>query len=379
MAAAVLGLRSPPLVGRAQELGLLRGVLDDARRGTVAALLVSGEAGVGKTVLLAQATRYAGGSSLVLRVTCLPPTSAALPYQPWRAVLRAAADEGCGAVEDLLDRRSPASAVPLALDRCLDKLSRSRPVVLVVDDLHWADPDSLDALAHLIASTRRRSLAILMGVRDREAGEGHPLRGWLAGVRRLQHFRELALAPLDQVAAGEQLSALVGGPAQPSLVEEVYAATRGNPCLIRLVATGLDQSTRHLPGGGAMTLTSAVLQSWLGLSPAARSLLRVLAVGGRPLEASELEAVVDDARVSRAAASLLREAVKAGVIALQGDGRYWFRHPIQAEALGERVPPAELAYWSSRFAANAAERRSPAGGAASLEPRVGHHAARMAR
>ena len=98
-------------------------------------------------------------------------------------------------------------------DAWLDRRCAERPVVLVIDDLQWADRSTLDAIMYVIAGPSSRRLAVVATLRSGEVGLGHPLQRWLADVRRLPRTTELALGPLDRAGTAAQLELLLGGPA----------------------------------------------------------------------------------------------------------------------------------------------------------------------
>jgi predicted ATPase len=115
-------------------------------------------------------------------------------------------------------------------DAWLDEVCRRRPVVLVVDDLHWADPSSLDVLMYVLAGPTARRVALVATHRTGEVREGHPLRRWLAHVRRLPGVDELLLGRLDRAATAEQLAGVIGAPPHQALVDAVFTRTR---CYVR--------------------------------------------------------------------------------------------------------------------------------------------------
>ena len=194
-------------------------------------------------------------------------------------------------------------------------------------------------------------LALLLTVRRGEVGPGHPLQAWLADVRRLPAFTQLSLGPLDLEETRRQVGALVGAVPHDSLVREVHQRTGGNAYLNRLLVAGISPHATSL-GDHALPedLTAAVLRGWHRLSPAARELTRVAAVGGRVVRGQTLRhalvlAGVDDGT------SLLRECVEAEVLDPQPLDGYWFHHPLQAEALEASLPAAERRRLHAGFAA----------------------------
>jgi DNA-binding CsgD family transcriptional regulator len=341
---------APGFVGRGAELDALCQVLADAAGGRGGALLVTGDAGVGKTRLVQQACAQnvaAGTHLLLLSGACLPLSSMTVPLLPLRGAVRGLpAEERPG-----LDVGSGgAVAAAEDFDQWLTARCVGRPVALVVDDLQWADPATLDVLMWVLAGLTARPLAVLATVRSGELGEGHPLRPWLADVRRLPGFGELALGPLDLEETREQVGALLGGVPHDRLVREVYERTGGNAYLNRLLVSGLPANATSL-GHPALPedLAAAVLRRWHGLSPAARELTRVAAVGARVLRGAALDHVVTLAGVDDPT-PLLRECVGAEVLDPQPLDGYWFHHPLQAEALEASLPGAERSRLHAAFA-----------------------------
>jgi DNA-binding CsgD family transcriptional regulator/tetratricopeptide (TPR) repeat protein len=336
-----------PLVGRAGEIDAVVGLVDAAVRGEGGALLVSGEAGVGKTALVLEASERVGNVAAVLWASCLPLTSLAVPFLPLASALRGwAADRDVpvpvlgGSAED----------GPAGFDAWLDALCRQGVVLLVVDDLQWADQSSLDVLMYVLAGMAGRRLAVITTVRTGE--ESQSLRRWLADVRRLPGVAELRLGRLDRVATGEQLAGLLGRPPHQSLVDDVCARTRGNAYLNTLLVRGLSPDVRSLPAGLPTDLREAVIRTWRGLSTPAQELTRLVAVAGRPQRADQLDEVTAATGVSGdVVVPLLREAVDAAVLEVGADGMYWFVHPLLAEALEQELLPEERATLHAVFAA----------------------------
>ncbi|WP_438855530.1 helix-turn-helix transcriptional regulator [Agromyces sp. M3QZ16-3] len=347
----------PQLAGRERELDIVGGLLDRAWDEGAQALVVSGDAGVGKTALVAAACelRRADGETLV--GACLPLTSMSIPFLPIRSALRGnphlpappleAAD---GAGRDFAVR----------FDAWLDEQCARRPVRLVIDDVQWADRSTLDTLMYAIAGPASRRLAIVVTLRAGEVGLGHPLQRWLADVRRLPRTSELELGPLDRAGTAAHVERLLGTLPHQSLIDDVHARSRGNPYFTRLLVAGLAPDARAVPDSFPADLSAAVLQSWYRLSQPTRHLATMLAVGGRAMRADELAAVVGGTDVA-ATRSLLLEAVDAGTLDLLDDGGFWFHHPLNAEALEATLGSDERREWHRRFA-DAIE----AGGAAEL-------------
>ena len=230
---------------------------------------------------------------------------------------------------------------PVEFDSWLTGAGRRRPVVLVVDDLHWADQSTLDVLMYVLAGLADRRLAVLTTIRAGEVRESHPLRRWLADMRRLPGVRELRLERLDRAGTGEQLAGLLGGPPHESLVDQVYARTDGNAYLTTLLARGLPPDARSLPAGLPTELNDAAARAWRSLSSPAQALTRLIAVAGRPQRSEQLGKLAAQTGVTGDVVPLLREAVDAAVLQVGTPETYWFVHPLLAEVLEAGLLPEE--------------------------------------
>jgi DNA-binding CsgD family transcriptional regulator len=328
---------APAVIGRADELDAVRAVVDAAGRGTASALLISGEAGVGKTSLVRTVTETAG----TVWASCLPLTSLAVPLLPLRSALRSfpgAPDLGT-------------TDAVLAFDAWLTQTSAQRPVVLVVDDVQWADQSSLDVLMYVLAGRPDRRLGVLLTMRSGEDSDGHGLRRWLADVRRLPRVTELRLDRLDRVGTRDQLTALLGRAPHESLVDDVHARSLGNPYLTSLLTKGLSPDATALPVGLPSELRDALSRAWHQLSPAARRLTAILAVAGAPERSTDLAGVAASVGFADPVVPLLREAVDTGVLRADAAERYWFAHPLLAEVLVDVLLPEERRALHAAFAA----------------------------
>jgi DNA-binding CsgD family transcriptional regulator len=334
------------LVGRAGEVAAVVGLVSGAAKGEAGALLIAGEAGVGKTALVRDASARVGGDADVLWAPCLPLTSLAVPFLPLTSALR---EWAAGRDAPMPVLGGSAGEGPTGFDTWLGELGRQRPVLLVVDDLQWADQSTLDVLMYVIAGLAGRRLGVVTTVRTGE--EGDPLRRWLADVRRLPGVSELSLGRLDRVATGEQLAGLLGRPPHESLVDDVFARTRGNAYLTTLIVRGLSPDARSLPAGIPTRLREAATRAWHGLSPPARALTRLVAVGGRPQRADQLVGVAATTGVDGDVVSLLRDVVDAAVLEVGTDETYWFVHPLLAEVLEAGLLPDERKTLHAAFAA----------------------------
>src|SRR5687767_10834616 len=209
---------SSRLIGRAAELAELEAALADAGDERPTLAFVAGESGVGKSRLLAELEQLAVESgALVLAGDCVDLGESELPYVPLVAALRPLARSGDAALtEPLREAVAPLlpglAAPPELADpgrdigaqarlfegllSLLDALAVERPVLLLIEDLHWADRSTRAALAFLARSLSRERVLVVASYRPDELHRRHPLRPLLADLERHPHSRRLSLAPL---------------------------------------------------------------------------------------------------------------------------------------------------------------------------------------
>jgi hypothetical protein len=332
------------VVGRADELRRLSGLVRDACEGRFGTVVVEGDAGIGKTTLVRAACEAAGEGALVLSGACLPLTSVAVPYLGLRSAVRGLGAEARPRVAEWgtagTGNDEPATPVPLAVDDWLSTQCEKRPVVLVVDDLQWADQETLDVLMYLVAGPPDRALAMVMTVRTEEVGTDHRLSGWLADARRLPGVESIAVPPMTREEVADVAARELGGQPHVSLVDDLDELSGGNPYLAKLLLEGLDPSSRTIPERWPGALREAVLRSWHRLSSEARRLTVLLAVDGTTAGSADLDRLADIASVDEPARAV-DEAVAAGVLELRADETYWFHHPLYAELIEQQLPPGE--------------------------------------
>lgn len=349
---------SQGFVGRIHELETIRSVVDGACSGRMGALLVSGDAGIGKTRLVEAATATpADGSGadrdgLVLVGACLPLSTMSVPLAPLRAALRRAPPELRPPALSGAASQEVTGGAPVLIDDWLERVCSQRPVVLVVDDLQWADESTLDVLMFVLAGSTDRRLAVLVTLRYGEIGTGHPLNRWLADMRRMPCVSKLSLGPLARHETRDQLAAIHAVTPHESLVTEVFTRSGGNAYFNKLLVEALPPGSRHLGADLPDDLRTAVLGAWHRLSPRARDLVRVIAVGGEVALGPSLTRAARLARVDvDDAPRILREAVDAGLLDVDARGGYWLHHPLQAEALEADLSPEEGRRLHAEFAA----------------------------
>ena len=375
---------SPRLVGRADELAQLEAALERARADSPAAVLVAGEAGVGKTRLVTEFTTRAGaGGASVLVGGCVALVEGELAYAPLVEALRGllqrlepaavtrllAGDRGelARLLPELaeLDRRSPerglggeAGRLRLfgALHRLLARLAGGAPVVLVVEDLHWADRSTLEFLAYLVRNLRQERLLLVGTWRSDELPHGHPVRRWLAEQHRNSRVEELELQPLSHGELAEQLAGILGAP-RPGLVDKVFARSGGNPFFAEeLLAAAADGKETGLPA----RLREVLLLRVGDCTPPCQAVLQTAAAADRRVEERLLAAVAPLGEAELLAG--LREAVDRQLLVVPpGEDAYAFRHALVQEAVYGELLPGERTRLHAILARVLAERLESGG------------------
>jgi hypothetical protein len=329
--------RADRLIGRESALAAASSVLDDARRGAGQFLMISGEAGIGKTAMLAALVSRAGTVPLVLRGFCWEGDGAP-PYWPWSQVLQASglpmADLGEAGwlLQPASGPAEPMGAVAAgdaqfrlfeAAARCLGRLAAGRPVLVVLDDLHWADEPTLRLLGFLARALAAESVALLGAYRDTEAS---PELLKIAG-----QAQQLALAGLtpDDIGA---LAREVAGTALPAQVTaQLWQRSGGNPFFVReLIRLLQAQGSWHQPAQIPASVAETLRRRLARLSTECVRLLEWAAIAGRDVDVALL---AHGAAVGHelAALSLLDEARQAGVIAGTSPPR--FTHDLYRETI----------------------------------------------
>ena len=295
------------LLERSHELAALAGALDavaGSARGRI--VLLSGEAGSGKTALLEQFAEEHGRAARILAGGCDP----LFVPRPLGPLLDVAETTG-GELEQLVTVGARPHEVAAALTR---ELRARTPTVLVLEDLHWADEATLDVLTLLGRRPESLPSLVVLSYRDDELGRTHPLR--LALAEFAPRAERLVLAPLSESAV-VALAAPHGidGP-------ELWQRTGGNPFFV----------TEVLGAGGTVpaTVRDAVLARSARLSPAAVALLEAVAVAPGQLELTLLDALVGTAALEECLASGMLTALPNAVA---------FRHELARLAIEESLPP----------------------------------------
>jgi DNA-binding CsgD family transcriptional regulator len=321
------------LLGRDRELASLRGRLADATAGRGRLVLVAGEAGIGKTRLAQELARDADGAAVVWG-HCAD-TDGAPPFWPWSQVLRGLGQPLPGAAADR-PAESPADrfrAVDAVAGAVLAHAA-ARPLLLVLDDVHWADASSLLVLRHL--ADRAPSVPLLLLATLREGDPDDPLGRVLPDLQRAPGAELLRLDGLDPEDVARQLDALGATGATGA---EVHGVTGGNPFFVREVARAVVDGTWR-PGSAPRTVRDAVRARVDRLAPDVRRFVQAGAVLGRrfaPVVVAGVLGVPVERCLGPADA-----AVASGLLTRTGAGELRFVHALTRDAVRASVPTADL-------------------------------------
>jgi DNA-binding NarL/FixJ family response regulator/tetratricopeptide (TPR) repeat protein len=336
------------LVGRDHERAVLRRALAELEAGRGGIALLAGEAGVGKTRLAEDAMQVE--EVLVLRgdTSEQPPP----PYGPIVAALR-----------DFLrlDRRGLDASGPLsgylrvllpelgdappggdratlceALRRAFEAVSRRRPTVVFLDDLHWADATTLELLPGLAAGLADERVLILGAYRSDEIPRGHPLRKTRAELRRAGRLHELAVRPLDPKWTAELATRVLGSVPSPPLARAIHDRTQGVPFFVEELCAALEAAGRLVDGRSGLelaagegiplpdTVRDAILTRARPVSPGARRVREVASVAGVRFDLALVAELAGDKAID--------ELVSLGVVVEVEPGVGAFRHVLVREA-----------------------------------------------
>jgi DNA-binding CsgD family transcriptional regulator/tetratricopeptide (TPR) repeat protein len=402
-----------PLVGRASELAELLATLDAAhgapgatgapgapaangrpagayraagQRAAVA--IVGGDAGVGKTRLLSELVDAAKQrNALVLIGHCVDLGDPPPPYLPFsEAFARLAADHP-DLVADLLSAQ-PAIArlLPgrgsLSPDDRLDRgelfesvlgafahLAARTPVLVIVEDLHWADQASRDLLGFLFTRVSTERVAIVASYRSDDLHRRHPLRQTMAQWARIPSVTRIQVDPLPPADVRSLVRAIHREPIAETDVASIISRADGNAFFAEELVAAAEQcaDAEHLP----WQLADLLLVRLDRLSPDARALVRVAAVAGRRVSHSTL-ADVADMPVDRLD-DALRDAIDAYVLQLTPSGRgYTFRHALLAEAVYDDLLPGERVRLHAAYATVLAARSDRSAAELARHARASH-------
>ncbi len=367
---------SPVFVGRRAELDRLDDAFARVALGLPSLVLVAGEAGVGKSRLIAEFTgRVEATGATTIGGGCLDLGEGGLPYAPFVEALRvlarrldpAARDTAFGPSADVLgtlvpdlrrggviaehdDPPDPAGRLARLFDAVIDvlgRLSAERPLVLILEDIHWADGSTRDLVRFLVRNLRDERLLVVATYRSDDLHRRHPLMPLLGELERADRVERLELRRFDRDEIGEQLTGILGEVPSPTLVDALLERSDGLPFFVEELAAGSEGDSPHLPS----TLRDILGLRFATLSPASLALVRAAAVIGGQFPHERLTAVAgtdEDALIGA-----LHDAIDARIL-VPIDSRdgpaYSFRHALLREAAYDELLPAERARLHFRLA-----------------------------
>ncbi|WP_163509830.1 ATP-binding protein [Fodinicola acaciae] len=347
-------------IGRAGLVAEFGDRLTDLRAGHGAAILLGGEPGIGKSSLVDEYVRIAESDGVPVLYGRAVEDSGAPPYWPWTGLLERAASPEL--TPDLLTADDTADDSPATRQRArfdvwrrttaaLAKAANSRGLVVVIDDLHWADELSLLLVRHICADIDRMPLLFVGAYRDRDLGAPLVLPRSLAEIVAMPAAYATDLEPLaaDDVAA--YVRNVAGAPVADAWIRRIHARTGGNALFVR-------ELTRLLVQRGALAGPVAdpplpaelrrLLAYQLGrLTPACRELVDACAVIGDEVDPALLDVLLDGP-------AAISEAVAAGVLveADDGVGQPRFSHSLLREVAYAELPHDRRVGWHARLAAH---------------------------
>ncbi|HYH54582.1 MAG TPA: AAA family ATPase [Solirubrobacterales bacterium] len=349
-----------PWVGRSTALARLREEAETAAAGQSGLVLVVGEGGIGKTRLVAElATELTGFDVLYGRCD----EEEIFPYGPWVEMLRPrlrrlddfelaaltgseAADlarllpEICERLPELAEAPAPSNPETerrqlfVAVHQLLRRLAAVEPLLIVVDDLHWADRSSLLLGRHLARQQQLGRLLLVGTYRDTELGHGHPLADLIADVERYRPVPRVRLGGMDEREVAALIGSWHGSEVEENAVRAIRAETSGNPFFVKQLVRHLEETGggAELTGGERVAVPEGVrdviAQRVARLPEGGDQALQVAALIGRDFEYGLLERVVD--LPEEQLLDVLDAAVRGALLAEvpNAPGRYSFAHAL---------------------------------------------------
>jgi DNA-binding SARP family transcriptional activator len=354
------GARSAPIVARRSELARFSAALGEAQAGRGALLLVEGEPGIGKTRLLEAMLDAGRRQGAVVALGRCFEGGGAPPFWPWARIVRELAAGGVGAglltgghhrYRRLLawlpggddspgDKQNPYQVAEAVVSLCRE-LARTGPLVIALDDLHGADPDSLTVLALLAAEDDLAGAVVVGSYRTADVPDDHGLTDLLATVSRHERVQRLPLSRLRPEAVAELVEVVNGAPIDSAVAADIHRRSSGN-ALFAVELIRLLRSEPELAAAGAIPRgVHDVIRRRVGRLPAStRSMLSVAAVFGRVFDLDVVAEIAAEGPGGLHTAPLdaMEKALVAQLVE-EGDrpGRFRFSHVLVQEALRDAL------------------------------------------
>ncbi len=371
-----------PFVNRLRELSALSAALGDASGGLQQCVLVAGEPAIGKSMLLANFAVDVVSSATILLGRCRRPASTAFepfvealryyvsnaPEERLERVLPAAASELTGLVPGITERLigtplppdllEDGGRVSRAIMETLLAVSRDQPLVLLIEDLHDANPPTLGLIRRLLAESRPARLLLILTLRDTELARSPEFQRLIREARALPGTRYLALDPLDERSVAELARSLERNDLSEEELRDVHGRTGGNPMF---AAELLRAGDPFVPSPLPARVRDLVSDELARLSTDARACLAVASVIGVEFDLSMVISVADFTE-ARALDALDEAVISHAVREHPGAvGRYEFRHELIRESTYEGLTATRRAYLHRRLAEALKKRHAETG------------------
>ena len=406
---------SDQLIGRDAELEMVIRAAAIARAGQPRVLVITGEAGIGKTRLVSEAVgRLRRDGDLVLFGACLDIGDGGLPYLPIAQALRGlvrdlpspdvrrlvgparedvelivpglfathAGEQGSNDDRLLTHQTAPVPSgygQARLFERLLGLLGRLAgwaPTLLVIEDAHWIDRATRDLLTFVLGNLTHERLAIVLTSRVDDLPRGHPTLAWLADIGRSPRALRVDLHRLEHADVVRQIRFIHGRLPREDIVERIWRRSEGIPLFVEELSSAITASP---PGDGADHLVEILLARVQGASQQVRDVLATVAVAGRPVEETLITEILDWPAID--VRSGLRVALERGALVVdEASGTFRFRHELLREAVEKDLMPGELRAIHERYAVVLTHRaRSADPGPAAVAAELAHHWAAAGR
>src|SRR5882757_7384130 len=376
-------IASPVFVGRTTELATLTAAFDAAVSGQPSTVIVAGEAGVGKSRLVDELIHHTvADGAQVLAGGALELGAEGLPFAPFSAALRGLVrDLGVEAIQSLVpdsgelggllpelggavDRGGARSELFETFLRLLERLAEQQPVVLVLEDLHWADRSTRELLVFVLRSLRTSRVLLVATYRSDDLHRRHPLRALLAELPRIPHVQRIDLERLGRREVAELAAGIRGHEPDPEMLDTLMERAEGNPLFVEALLACDDRARCYIDE----TLRDLLLRAVEQLPEPTQRVLRIAAAAGVRVDYPLLARVSDlgPAELDEG----LRTAVENNILVSEGD-RLRFRHALIQEAVHDELLPSERIALHRRYAEALEREPSLLGCRAQVE--IAHH------
>jgi DNA-binding CsgD family transcriptional regulator len=386
---------APAMVGRHADLANLNDRLDEVRAGAPFTVIISGEAGIGKTRLVREFEAGLPDDVRLLTGQCVDLGTVAAPYSPVKTALRTlVADEGAervleavgpgrAALVALLPELATSDAEPAATKApaaagaatgqlheaiavLLETFSRERPIVFLIEDLHWVDAATLALLRFLMRALGSSRVLTVLTYRTEDVTRGHPLREFLSEAERDRWVERRDLTRLTKAQVRKLAKSMIlDETPSDRVLDTVFRRSDGVPFFVEELV-GIDGCRDE--GFVPDTLRELLLARYERLPEPAQELLRLLSTGGVRISHALLSEVYSGTADELDAAA--RQCVHLGVLTIEGDD-YAFRHALVREAILSDLLPGERARFHARYAE--AYEAAAAAGTRRLAAEISYH------